>query len=876
MKRQGITIGALLTCILLFCVAGTKLSRLTRTRTIQTNSVFLVSTQDSSGRFYSRGIWGSDLSDALLSVSTNTPFLGMFASELWVDNTGSDNTGMRGRMDKPFATPAAAKAAAQEGDLIIVNPGTYTGAGVSNLFKPGKLTWQFNDAVLDYIDLCTNVTTGSGIFDDRFAGGAVSNTILGSIKIRYCSGTNVVFDGACTPYTIATNALGPIVLTNAQTEVLWFASTDIRHWGMTPQPFALYVKNCRPGTIFRSFDYVTNGAPFSTLTFSNCPLDPGDPIQADVGCNFVYWELGSFQLWFGRASGFSSYAFDFYGVTNTDIANVHMHGNFLDGKLYAVGYSSQWKVWLDILEWQNSTASGSLINCYNSGSHYFHIQKASTALGPILDFTLNGVTSDTNLYAWVDIEKASSSNSWANIKHGIVAGRIGHFQQNGPNNGTDLINVSNISAGLILSGETMEGVNTLVVHGGGRTELHGYRIISTNRDPIKLHGAGLSLDVPSIETINGTNSIRSIGAQTVNVWGAYAGPAPDANTTLGATNRIGLLVASEADLLTAIATNLAAINVGISNSITTNALAINAGISNLIGTNLLGINAALSNATTTNLLAIQARLSNGIATNFLAINANLSNAITTNALAINSGLSNAIITNLLVINAGLSNAITTNALTINAGISNAVVTNTLIINAGISNLVGTNALSISGSISNLFATNAAVRMGRGSSNAIVGGRTLNDLTLYTNHSSASLNFTNLGATTLAAHSLTNQGDSVSYVWDGFFRNATAATNQLMVRYGSNTNVFNSGFQFASNTFYEVTTTITKLNAAGTLQLVSSSLTWQTNGNVLSQMASIIMTAETNGVDTTVSLQHMGPGAFGVTNYAIVANWSPAR
>lgn len=453
-----------------------------------------------------------------LLVTTNT-VLPITGNQLWVDPSGNDASGRRARPDKPFLTPRAARLAAQEGDAIIVQRGTYRGAGISNLFKPGLLTWILQDPTFDYIDLCTNVTTGSGIFDDRFAGGAVSNTVIGSVKIRYCSGTNVAWDEICNPFTVATNALGPIVVTNAVSEILWSAHADIRHWGQVPMPFALYVKNCRASSYFKNLNFVTNGAPGATFSVSNCPAAPGTPIPVDVGCNFIYWELGTFALHFGRAQGFANYAFDFYGIDANDSANIHIEGDFLDGKLYGVGYSKNWKIWADIKEWQNSTGNPNLINCYNAGSHYFRVQKGSTKLGAVIDMGQPTGT-DTNLVVWVDVDKVSGSNGFVKVTHGALRGRVGHFEQNGPSDGTPGIFTTNISALVDLSGEDIYSANTAVEHGGGRTVLRNYSIYSTNRDPILVTGAGLRLQsTVLIPGLGATNSIRAAAAQTVGVYG---------------------------------------------------------------------------------------------------------------------------------------------------------------------------------------------------------------------------------------------------------------------------------------------------------------------------------------------------------------------
>jgi len=88
-------------------------------------------------------------------ASTSVPV----GSTLFVDATnGNNTTGLRGRFDKPFATPIAAAAAAQSGDLIVLGPGTFniggtqlalpsgvsmTGAGPGLLITPGTSADSF-------------------------------------------------------------------------------------------------------------------------------------------------------------------------------------------------------------------------------------------------------------------------------------------------------------------------------------------------------------------------------------------------------------------------------------------------------------------------------------------------------------------------------------------------------------------------------------------------------------------------------------------------------------------------------------------------------------------------------------------------------------
>lgn len=71
MNRKALLAGGLLATILVLCVAGTKISRLTKTTSIQSTSKFYVVTQDVSGVNYSRYIESPDLARGLGPWITN-------------------------------------------------------------------------------------------------------------------------------------------------------------------------------------------------------------------------------------------------------------------------------------------------------------------------------------------------------------------------------------------------------------------------------------------------------------------------------------------------------------------------------------------------------------------------------------------------------------------------------------------------------------------------------------------------------------------------------------------------------------------------------------------------------------------------------------
>jgi hypothetical protein len=110
----------------------------------------------------------------LAPESTVTAIETKTGNMVWVDAVnGSDLTGMRGRLQRPFLTLTAAKTAAQAGDTIVVLPGIYN---ERNLLKNG-VNWHFlSGAKVVY----TGAAEG-GIWDDSYmgTGGAVICKITG-------------------------------------------------------------------------------------------------------------------------------------------------------------------------------------------------------------------------------------------------------------------------------------------------------------------------------------------------------------------------------------------------------------------------------------------------------------------------------------------------------------------------------------------------------------------------------------------------------------------------------------------------------------------------------------------------------------------------
>lgn len=114
---------------------------------------------------------------------------------VWVDQLlGNDSSGARGRLDKPYKTLAAAKAAAINGDTIVVLHGTFNeGAlwknGVTWLFYPGtSVVYNANNATSIFADL----GEASGFCNVRGWGQFIRT--VGAASVVHLTGEGSVFD----------------------------------------------------------------------------------------------------------------------------------------------------------------------------------------------------------------------------------------------------------------------------------------------------------------------------------------------------------------------------------------------------------------------------------------------------------------------------------------------------------------------------------------------------------------------------------------------------------------------------------------------------------------------------------------------------------
>ncbi len=129
-------------------------------------------------------------------------------------NTGDDGQGSRGQYGKPFATLAAAKAAAVSGDTIVVYPGSYS---VTQSIAKDGVNWHFMAGATvtfsDYSDTAifddgntamTFAVTGAGNFTRTHAAIADDDSTIKFVWLRHAS-SNVSIE--CGDITVDTSSL---------------------------------------------------------------------------------------------------------------------------------------------------------------------------------------------------------------------------------------------------------------------------------------------------------------------------------------------------------------------------------------------------------------------------------------------------------------------------------------------------------------------------------------------------------------------------------------------------------------------------------------------------------------------------------------------
>jgi hypothetical protein len=186
-------------------------------------------------------------------------------------------------------------------------------------------------------------------------------------------------------------------------------------------------------------------------------------------------------------------------------------------------------------------------------------------------------------------------------------------------------------------------------------------------------------------------------------------------------------------------------------------------------------------------------------------------------------------------------------------------------------IVSNNSYVFVGAVSNLFTTNATTRLGSSTSNSWIGGRVYVDINKRTNLPSATI-WTNLAVFTVPAHSLTNNGDTITADWVG---NMLSGTNKFFVGYGSITNVLDLTGLTNGHPLASWNLKLRIIRTASTEQRVFAE--WQTSpgfGIQYFYTNRVVTLTETNGIDTLIRLQCSANKFGSITNDFMSVTFEP--
>jgi len=443
---------------------------------------------------------------------------------LYVDATqGVDAQGSRGSL-LSYLTLAAAKAAAQSGDLIVVLPGTYQG---NNLLKDG-VDWYFMpNAVVQFTNTTvTGSSTVYGIFDDR--DGAVTCRIRGAGVFYFDAGFN---DGSLgTPNS---TIKGAIYLQNSSSEVsIECQEIQIGSYieDTNPYVFAVRVDDCSEFTLRceKILDIDFQGTAHSYVSTAN---------GVYYGWGKVFIEVDEIKVNNNGVIATQKAAPSGSGEFHLNVGRIE---NYVTPGPFAVtgGTTRSFQTFIRCGLATPSAFANDIYAVTGGGVHAFHIDRIYS-LGNLAVINVNsdgsGNAADVVAYVGyaetqeylfiVETSGAASPNVSITCPRYVATGTTGKL-------------------GLMANGKvTCVGgywacQNTGVVFNGGTLRLKDVTIdcstaaLSTHR-PVEVAANGLILEGVTLLTNGSADSIYAATAKNVKVYGtSVANRAKNANVTI--------------------------------------------------------------------------------------------------------------------------------------------------------------------------------------------------------------------------------------------------------------------------------------------------------------------------------------------------------
>lgn len=465
--------------------------------------------------------------------------LGGASNSIVVATNGSDITGARG--GAAFASLSAAKAAAQNGDVIVVFPGLYTNA--CNLGFNG--TWFF------YGPSCILSNAAADAFGNTNAMFQDSSTItninvLGFPTLIYETGTNVtswVDQPNDIPNSIGANSPNAFLLTTNPVTIanLEINSTTFYTWQSSLSAFAFNIVNCSNVSVTVNNMYEPRAG--QTFTYTSQVIGP---ITYNPLASGFVWQLGETHLRFNHI-----YLCSQYGVWSEEPASgLHTNNFYIDyagemnQKFYQAGHSPTYRTWWMNMGWLNCSNSTALFAFDVLGGYaYLKAEKVSDLAVGCFDVGNGGVL-------WADVQKLSSTKQWANVASATSNSLYLRVQQyedlGGMTNGILVAGGSNVFEGGVAAVIDGNGINV----GGGTNTFKGLtmdtsRGTHTNDWPMVVTGGSNYVDYCAFTAP--ANAFSIFSAANVNVYmqpASYLSPGVNSKVFLMSSTNATLAIAA--------------------------------------------------------------------------------------------------------------------------------------------------------------------------------------------------------------------------------------------------------------------------------------------------------------------------------------------
>jgi hypothetical protein len=444
----------------------------------------------------------------------------------------------------PYFTLTQAKNAAQSGDCIIVQPGTYA---ENKLLKNG-VNWFFMPGAIVSYDVTSptiaafvngsastiaddNVTTVYGIFDDR-ASGACTCTIGGQGSFFVTNRGFNLLKGTL----VVTNVASRISFTGKEIGFEFYRDPATEN--LPGSRAAVFVSNGVRVDVTAERIYGLRGTTFDTGKLD----DVSSPIIWAPNGSGVYWQLADLYVKTNNIEKISAYAvWGDQPAGNNTAAGLYIDSDVIENHMYFDGGATaggltgtyNWKTWIVAKEIREG------MSYFDYGKHYLTAQKIDC---PTAYIVIQGACQ-----LWLNLQKLTNSGAsgWLSMDLGSPSGT------GTPTVHADILHLESTSvfgsAGVIvnagelhLRGAYMKAdQNALpaVLHAGGSTRLVGFTIHNaTNNNagnnPVKVAGAGLILDGCNLIAPALADSVISAAAQTIKAYSCKTNKAKNVNITV--------------------------------------------------------------------------------------------------------------------------------------------------------------------------------------------------------------------------------------------------------------------------------------------------------------------------------------------------------